>query len=92
MVLRKLEYPRTPEFRDELEAFAQSMVGIEYEESFGQLLSSIVSSQTMRDRERLEVLCKTARTQLGEVQYQLSGTGSHGVESGLAHRSLHKEQ
>ena len=91
VVLRKLEYPCTPESRAELEAFARSMVGIEYEESFGQLLSSIMSSQTMQDRERLEVLCKTARTQLGEVRYQLLN-GSHGSGSGLARRSLHKEQ
>lgn len=91
VVVRNLEFPRTPKLRADLEEFARSMVGTQFEESFAQLLSSIMNSQTMQDRERLEVLRKTAQTQLGEIQHQLLH-GAHGSGSGLVQRSLHKEE
>ena len=93
VVLRSLEYPRTPELRAQLEAFAQSMVGTRCKQSFSQLLWSAANAVTVEDRERLEVLRTTAQTHLAEIERQLQD-GSHGAAgwTGLVHRSLANER
>ena len=93
VVLRSLEYPRTPELRAQLEAFARSMVGAQCKQSFSQLLWSVVNAVTVQDRERLEVLRKTAQTHLAEIERQLQDRSHEAAGwAGLVHRSLTNER